>query len=235
MVSGSAPLPPTQFEKWKEITGHTLLERFGMTEVGMALTNPYEKVKMRLPGQVGIEFPGVKAKLMDDSSNLHTNPDDPGELVLQSTCMFDRYLDNEEATNSSFFTDPSGEKWFKTGDSAMITNDSYKILGRLSQDIIKKSGYKISALEIEACILQSAIVSEVAVFGVADEEYGEEIVAYVALKDGESQSSAKSTIDAFVREQMSNYKVPRIYRFVEKLPRNQMGKVSKVTLKKEHA
>jgi malonyl-CoA/methylmalonyl-CoA synthetase len=82
MVSGSAPLPPSQFEKWKEITGHTLLERFGMTEVGMALTNPYEPAKMRLPGQVGIEFPGVKAQLMDDSSNLHRNPEDPGELVL---------------------------------------------------------------------------------------------------------------------------------------------------------
>lgn len=69
---------------------------------------------------------------MDDSGNLHRNPEDPGELVLQSTCMFDRYLDNEEATNASFFNDPSGQKWFKTGDSAMIINDSYKILGRLS-------------------------------------------------------------------------------------------------------
>ena len=137
---------------------------------------------------------------MDDSGNLHTNPDDPGELVLQSTSMFDRYLDNEEATNASFFADPSGQKWFKTGDSAMITNDSYKILGRLSQDIIKKSGYKISALESEACILQTDIVSEVAVFGVEDEEYGEEIVAYVALKEGQSKSSAQATIDAFVRE-----------------------------------
>lgn len=83
--------------------------------------------------------------------------------------------------------------------------------------------------------MQTGIVSEVAVFGVEDEEYGEEIVAYVALKEGQSQSSAQSTIDAYLREQMSNYKVPRVYRFVEKLPRNQMGKVSKVTLKKEHS
>lgn len=99
----------------------------------------------------------------------------------------DRYLDNEAATEGTYHTDPAGAKWFKTGDLGILPTESdgsYKIMGRLSQDIIKKSGYKISAIEIEGCLLESGLVSEVAVIGIPDETYGEEIVAIVVSKDG---------------------------------------------------
>ena len=190
MVSGSAPLPEKFMSRWKEITGHTLLERFGMTEVGMALTNPYGDVKGRLPGHVGHPFNGVKAALYDGES-VHQKKDSEGELLIQSPCMFSRYHSNEDATAETFI-ESGGEKWFKTGDFASICPDtgSFKILGRLSQDIIKKQGYKISALEIEGRLLQHDDVSQSAVFGVPSEEFGDEFVAYIVLKEGGSVSDS---------------------------------------------
>lgn len=134
MVSGSAPLPEKFMQRWKEITGHTLLERFGMTELGMALTNPYDKVDGRLPGHVGYPFKGVKASLFDSEKNsVHSDHDVEGELLIQSPCMFDRYHNNEEATEETFLHH-EGQRWFKTGDFASINSEtgSFKILGRLS-------------------------------------------------------------------------------------------------------
>ena len=110
--------------------------------------------------------------------------DKQGELLIRSKSMFDRYLGKPEATKESFFTDQSGNKWFKTGDCVTIdSKGSYRIEGRLSQDIIKKGGYKISALEIEAVLLQHPDVKEVCVYGIPDERYGEEIAALAVGKD----------------------------------------------------
>jgi len=120
MVSGSAALPEKSFEKWRDITGLTLLERYGMTEIGMALTNPYEPVEARRPRFVGAPFPGVEAAIMDnETSEVHQDLGREGELLIRSPSMFSRYLNRPEATEASFTEDATGKKWFMTGDYAV--------------------------------------------------------------------------------------------------------------------
>jgi malonyl-CoA/methylmalonyl-CoA synthetase len=142
MVSGSAALPEPVFDKWKEITGHVILERYGMTEIGMALSNPYDN---RKPGYVGIPLPGVQTKIVDENGN-EVKQGEPGELLVKGPSVFKEYWQRKEATAQAF-----DDGWFKTGDIAVIDPEScfYKILGRSSVDIIKYAGYKISALEVE--------------------------------------------------------------------------------------
>lgn len=183
MVSGSAALPETIFNRWKSISGHFLLERYGMTETGMVLGNPYKGP--RVPGEVGVPFPGVDVQLVDEhgkpvsSASLETNEDVSGRLLVKSKQLFSGYWNRPDATNESFTSDG----WFITGDIAAKTlNETYKILGRESADIIKSRGYKISTLEIEREILNMSTVSEVTVFGVPDEEIGESLVAMVVPK-----------------------------------------------------
>lgn len=238
MVSGSSALPIASFEKWREITGHTLLERFGMTEIGMALTNPYEDVNGRLPGFVGHPFPGVEAALLDlETNEIHHDQDREGELLIKSNCMFSRYYNNEQATSGSFIPDGQGGQWFKTGDCVVKSsqnNGAYKILGRLSLDIIKHKGYKLSGLEIENALASHPQVRESAVIGVPHPDYGEEVVAYVVLKDGVNAQTARGDLGAFAKDVLSDYKVPKLFNFIEKLPRNQMGKIDKKSLKAQH-
>jgi len=162
MVSGSAALPETQMDAWEELSGQRLLERFGMTDLLMAISNPYDPTHERRSGYVGSPLPGVEAALLDleNRTQIYRSEDKladdfQGELLIKSNSMFDRYLGRPEATNESFVSS-GGDRWFLTGDCAQRCSSSgyYKILGRLSQDIIKKAGYKISALEIENRLLQ---------------------------------------------------------------------------------
>jgi len=174
-----------------------------------------------------------------DTGEVHNDPDVESELLVQSDSMFSRYLDRPEATEESFVTDTKGARWFRTGDCTVLNseNGNYRILGRLSQDIIKKSGYKISAVEIEGQLLMNDIVSECAVVGIPDEERGEEILAYVVLKKDSklNPQEAQRELASFITERMSNYKIPRIWKFIDELPRNQMGKVQKMELKADQA
>lgn len=131
--------------------------------------------------------------------------------------MFDRYLNKPEATAKEFHTDKNGMKWFKTGDCAeRDANGVYSIKGRLSADIIKKGGYKISALDIEAVLLTHPDVNEICVLGLPDEKYGDEIGALVVGKDGLTSEE----LEAFARDKLSSYKVPRIWKFRDSIPRN---------------
>jgi malonyl-CoA/methylmalonyl-CoA synthetase len=110
-------------ERWEQISGQRLLERFGMTETGFPLSNPYRPIEDRLPGHVGSPCPGAKAALIDDQGTLYLDQDPlpyedfQGELLVQTSAMFDRYLNRPEATSDAFIT-KQGERWFKTGDSA---------------------------------------------------------------------------------------------------------------------
>lgn len=175
----------------------------------------------------------MRAAVQDiETGEITSESNREGELLINSEATFNRYLDRPDATAESFVTDSEGTRWFKTGDCAVHSSEhnSWKILGRLSQDIIKKSGYKISALEIEDVLLQTGKVKECAVVGVPNEDYGEEIVAFVVRNSGES--FGEDALNKHCKELMSSYKVPRVYKFVDSLPRNGMGKVSKVELKK---
>jgi malonyl-CoA/methylmalonyl-CoA synthetase len=221
-VSGSAACPVEVFEEWRDLTGQMLLERYGMTEIGMALSNPYRGE--RRPGYVGQALPEVTVQLVDEEGGIVTGEDTPGEIRIQSPTVFLEYWGNQKATDSSF-----SDGWFCTGDIAVIEDGYYRIMGRSSVDIIKSGGYKLSALEIENTLLGHPHIAEVAVVGVADRTWGEAVAAVVALK-----GDADMTLDSlrgWCDGKLSSYKVPKQLQVVDALPRNAMGKVMKPSLK----
>jgi len=212
MVSGSAALPVPILEGWKAISGHTLLERYGMTEIGMALSNPLKGE--RIPGTVGFPLPGVQARLVD------------GELRIKGPQVFQEYLNKPEATKASF----DEEGWFKTGDTAEVDNHGrYTILGRSSVDIIKSGGYKISALDIERVLLEHPSISEVAVVGVPSTEWGQ-VIAALIVPNKKTPNLTLHDVQEFAKQKLAPYKVPRLAHFVDEIPKNAMGKVNKKSL-----
>ena len=166
MVSGSAALPVPTLERWEELTGQRLLERYGMTEIGMALSNPLGGE--RRPGHVGAPLPGVDVRLVGEDGAA-VEDDAPGEIQVRGATVFSEYWRRPEETAASFT--PDG--WFRTGDQAVLADGAYRILGRSSVDIIKTGGEKISALEIEDVLRSFEGVADCAVVGVPDEEWGE--------------------------------------------------------------
>jgi malonyl-CoA/methylmalonyl-CoA synthetase len=223
MVSGSAALPVTVMEKWKKISGHTLLERYGMTEIGMAISNPYDGE--RKAGYVGLPLPGVQIRLADENNN-DVAANEPGEIVVKGENVFHEYWNNPTATKKEFTSDG----WFKTGDVAIIEDGYYRIMGRSSVDIIKSGGYKISALEIEEVLRTHPAIKDCAVVGLENEEWGELVAAALVVKENEKIDTA--ALNVWIRERMPAYRVPRKYIEVKELPRNAMGKVTKNDVKK---
>jgi len=221
-ISGSAACPVKLFEQWKDLTGQVLLERYGMTEIGMGLSNPY--YDERRAGHVGQPLPGVEAQLFDEDDNPVSEENTPGEIRIKGDNVFLEYWNNEKATIESF-----KDGWFCTGDVAVIDDGYYRIMGRSSIDIIKSGGYKLSALEIEGTLLTHDDITEVAIIGVEDETWGESVMAFITLRDGASLEyrDLKSWCDG----RMSSYKIPKAIRIMDALPRNAMGKVPKQELK----
>jgi malonyl-CoA/methylmalonyl-CoA synthetase len=221
MVSGSAALPASVMEKWKDISHHTLLERYGMTELGMAISNPYEGE--RKTGFVGLPLPGVSIRLANEVDlEVH---DEPGEIQVKGENVFLEYWNKPEATKNSFT--PGG--WFKTGDIAVVEQGYYRIMGRNSVDIIKSGGYKISALEIEEVLRTHPSVKDCAVVGVDNEEWGEIVAA--AIVPAVDQPDL-DLLRLWLKEQLPPYRVPRKFFIAKELPRNAMGKVTKNDVKK---
>ena len=221
-ISGSAACPVKLFEQWKELTGQILLERYGMTEIGMGISNPYNGE--RRAGAVGQPLPGVQCQLFDENDNEVEGESEPGEIRIKGDNVFLEYWENEEATKSSF-----KDGWFCTGDVAVVEQGYYRIMGRSSVDIIKSGGYKLSALEIEGVLLTHDSISEVAVIGVEDDVWGEAVTAFVALKEGTTLEF--DSLKAWCEGRMSSYKIPKYLKLVDALPRNAMGKVTKPSLK----
>jgi len=221
MVCGSAALPVSVLEKWQGISGHRLLERYGMTEIGMGLSNPY--LGERKAGYVGLPLEGVHVRLRDEENRPING--EPGEIQVNGDNVFREYWQRPEETAASFT--PDG--WFITGDIAEVDSDGYyKILGRKSQDIIKSGGYKISALEIEEVLRQHTHVKDASVVGLPDDEWGEVIAAALVTVGTLNQSE----LNDWIRQRLSKYKVPRRLLVVSDFPRNAMGKVVKNELKK---
>jgi malonyl-CoA/methylmalonyl-CoA synthetase len=217
MMSGSAALPVKTLERWREISGHTLLERYGMTEIGMALANPL--AGDRRPGCVGVPLPGVEVRLVDENG-VEVPGTSPGELEVRGPSVFLEYWRRPGETEAAF-----RDGWFRTGDVAVVEDGSYRLLGRTSVDIIKTGGFKVSALEIEEVLRTHPAIAECAVVGVSDEDWGECVSVAVELRPG-----ATLTLDdlqQWARPQLAPYKVPRALRQVPALPRNAMGKVVK--------
>lgn len=298
MVSGSAPLTATVFDNWYKITGHKLLERYGMTEIGMALSNPYienEKYKRQI-GTVGYPLPGVELKLVkfegddmttlvhvkgkvgegpwadcgtgdflhlfnrednesateaflknsqsntpiqkpsidelidDDERVINTElpfeplaPQEPvvGEIIVQGPTIFKEYYNKVDQTYSEFIE----VDWFKTGDTALYDRGVFKIDGRTSVDIIKSGGYKISALDVENCLIEHADIKDCAVIGLPDEKWGQKIVSLVVVAKGKKLN--QSDIDTWASAKLPKYSIPKQIIEMDEIPRNPMGKVNK--------
>jgi malonyl-CoA/methylmalonyl-CoA synthetase len=221
-VSGSAACPVEVFEVWRNLTGQILLERYGMTEIGMALSNPYRGE--RRPGYVGQALSNVQVQLVDEAGGVVTEEGISGEIQIQSPTVFLEYWDNPAATEASF-----ADGWFCTGDIAVVEQGYYRIMGRSSVDIIKSGGYKLSALEIENKLLAHPDIAEVAVIGVEERTWGEAVAAVVALK-GDADMTIES-LKRWCEGELSAYKIPKKLLVMDTLPRNAMGKVVKPTLK----
>jgi malonyl-CoA/methylmalonyl-CoA synthetase len=221
MVSGSAALPVSTLERWKEISGHTLLERYGMTEIGMALSNPLWGG--RVPGSVGTPLPSVEVQLIGENGQP-VAPGTPGEIEVRGPSVFAEYWGKPEATRDAF-----RDGWFRTGDTAVIENGVYRILGRTNIDILKTGGHKLSALEIEETLREHPAVAECAVVGVPDLEWGERVAAAVVLKDGDALDLPSLRI--WAKEFLAAYKLPSRLLVLDALPRNAMGKVMKPAIK----
>lgn len=223
-TSGSAALPVRMAERWKQITGTVPLERFGMTEIGVGMTNPYGAE--RRAGTVGLPLRTVEARIVDDAGKDAAS----GELWIRGPSVFAGYWKREAATTEAFAPDPAGgARWFRTGDT--VTRDEagyFKILGRTSVDILKSGGYKLSALEIEEVLREHPAIAEVAVVGVPDETWGERVVACVIARAGARVEEAE--VRDFAKRKLAGYKVPKQIVSMSELPRNAVGKVIKPDL-----
>jgi len=228
-VSGSAPLPAQVLERFQDLFGHTILERYGMTETFMTISNPY--AGERRPGSVGFPLPGVSIRIVPDQPPEETAEETPdeapdetnGELQVQSPTLFSGYWRNEAATRASF-----DGNWFRTGDLATRSPDGYvTLLGRKS-DLIISGGFNIYPREIEELLLEQPGVDEAAVAGMPDDIRGEVPVAFIVSKDGFDPAA----LEAVCREQLASFKIPRAFERVESIPRTALGKVQKHLLKR---
>ncbi|CCT65308.1 related to malonyl CoA synthetase [Fusarium fujikuroi IMI 58289] len=256
-ISGSAALPKPIRDGWMQLTGgNVLLERYGMTEVGMALSCGLETAD-RVDGSVGWPLPSVEARLMetDDETgvqriiehgaeiDVHSTKERIGEIQLRGPTVFTGYWRNPEATAKEFTTDG----WFKTGDIAIrrkvpesglgksgswAKGPAYFIQGRRSADIIKTGGEKVSALEVEREILALPEVDECAVVGLPSEAWGQKVVAVIVLSTKAGESISLQGLRSALKARITAYKIPQDMQIVEVLPRNAMGKVNKKELVK---
>jgi malonyl-CoA/methylmalonyl-CoA synthetase len=222
MVSGSAALPVSTLLQWKEISGHTLLERYGMTEIGMALSNPLHGD--RVPGSVGKPLPEVEVQLVGEDGKA-APPGTVGEIEVRGPSVFKEYWGQPEATHTAFC-----DGWFRTGDTAIVENGAYRILGRTSSDILKTGGHKVSALEIEEVLRQHPAIAECAVVGVPDAEWGERVAAAVVLHEG--QMLDLPSLRPWALKLLAVHRAPSRLLVLDALPRNAMGKVVKASVVK---
>ncbi len=214
-VSGSAPLPPQVLEEFRARFGHTILERYGMSENLMDISNPY--LGERRAGSVGLPLPGVSVRLLD-AGGREVAEGETGEIHLKGSNVFAGYWRREEATRAAF-----RDGWFRTGDLAVRSADGYYTLCGRKSDLIISGGFNIYPREIEEFLEEQDEVAEAAVKGSADTLRGEVPIAYVVLKS----RCEGAELERRCRERLASFKVPRAFHFVEKLPRNAMGKIQK--------
>lgn len=225
VVSGSAALDVPTFERIREVFGVTPLERYGMTEIGMALSNPRQGE--RVAGTVGFPLPFVDVRLVDESGVPLTGGvvDDEtveGDIEVRGPTLFSGYLFRDDVTRASFTDDG----WFRTGDFARRRAGRYAILGRRSSDILKTGGEKVSALEIEGAVLARFAVRACAVIGLPHDEWGQEVCAVVEVAPGVAPPT-RSALRATLKDVLAPFKVPRRVFVTDTLPVNALGKVQK--------
>ena len=223
MTSGSDRLPDDLFFGYQETFKVTLLERYGMTETGMNLSNPLDGE--RRVGSVGMPLPGVSARVVDPVTELPLPDGEVGELQIKGAHVFKGYWRQPDKTVEAFTADG----WLRTGDMGMRAPDGYFTLKGRAKDLIITGGLNVYPPEVELVLMEHPDVAACAVIGCPDEEWGEQVVAAIIPRAGAAPNEAE--ICAFCRGQLAAYKVPRRVVFVEEFPANALGKVQKAKLR----
>ena len=235
-ISGSAPLLVETFDSWIARTGHTLLERYGMSETVMLTSNPCRPADgPRRRGTVGPALPGVDVRAVDYGASAAGTPCAAGEvgnIEVRGPNVFAGYWRMPEKTQEEFTTDDHGQKWFKTGDIGKIEADGYVTIVGRSKDLIISGGYNVYPAEIEGFLNELPGVAESAVVGVPHPDFGEAVVAVLVAQPGSALDCA--ALLARIKGQIANFKVPKHLFVVADLPRNAMGKVQKNLLREQH-
>ena len=226
-TSGSAPLPESTFQAFRDRTGHTILERYGMTECGISTSNPLHQE--RRPGTVGLPLADVSLRVIDD----HGQPLPAGEVgavEFTGPNVFNGYWRNPQKTAASFTADG----YFKSGDLGLVDDAGYlRLVGR-SNDLVISGGFNVYPKEVEEIIDGLPEINESAVIGIADADLGEQVIAIVVPRIND-QSLTEATIIAALKTDLVHYKVPKRIFITEQLPRNAMGKVQKNILRETYA
>ncbi|MEP7297842.1 MAG: malonyl-CoA synthase [Burkholderiales bacterium] len=227
-ISGSAPLLIETFDDFHVRTGHTILERYGMSETVMLTSNPYAlKDGFRRGGTVGFPLPGVDVRVLDDAGEA-CPPGEIGHLQVRGPNVFKGYWRMPEKTAEEFTADG----WFKTGDVGKIDAQGYVTIVGRSKDLIISGGYNVYPAEIEGVLNDMAGVAESAVIGVPHADFGEAVVAVVVARVGAAPDGSALIVE--LKAKIANFKVPKHVFVVDELPRNTMGKVQKNLLREQH-
>jgi malonyl-CoA/methylmalonyl-CoA synthetase len=228
-IAGSAPLLAETFKDWQTRTGHTIVERYGMSETVMLTSNPYHgKPQARRAGTVGLPLPGVLVRVVDDVGRPLAQGE-IGNIVVKGPNVFAAYLNLPEKTIEEFTVDG----FFKTGDVGSYSADGYlSIVGR-SKDLIISGGYNVYPAEIESMINDILGVAESALVGVPHPDFGEVGVALVIAKAGATVTA--QAVIAQLKASVANFKVPKHCAVLAELPRNAMGKVQKNLLREQYS
>ena len=226
-VSGSAPLLIETFKDWQTRTGHTILERYGMSETVMLTSNPYRPESARRGGTVGVPLPGVGVRVHNEKGRPLA-AGEIGGIEVKGPNIFKGYWRMPEKTADEFTTD----LWFKTGDVGKVDTEGYVTIVGRSKDLIITGGYNVYPAEVEGYINEMPGVAESAVIGVPHPDFGEAVVAVLTVKPGADVEAGAVT--AQLKTQIANFKIPKKVYVVTELPRNTMGKVQKNLLREQH-
>jgi malonyl-CoA/methylmalonyl-CoA synthetase len=227
-AAGSAPLLPDTFHRWRERTGHTIVERYGMSETIMLTSNPYyAREGERRAGTVGFPLPGVQLRIWQESGKP-CGRGEIGGIEVKGPSVFKGYWRAPDLTEAAFT--PDG--WFRTGDMGLIDELGYVAIVGRSKDLIITGGYNVYPAEIEGYLNELPGVAESAVIGVPHPDFGEAVVAMIVPEAGAAPDP--STLLAELKTRIANFKVPKRLFVVDHLPRNVMGKVQKSLLRRQH-
>jgi malonyl-CoA/methylmalonyl-CoA synthetase len=227
-VAGSAPLLAATFDRWRERTGHTLLERYGMSETGMLTSNPCDaREGERRAGTVGFPLPGVQLRIRDENGGLCPRGE-IGGIEVRGPNVFKGYWQAPALTEQAF----SADGWFRTGDMGCVDERGYLAIAGRSKDLIITGGYNVYPAEVESYLNELPGVAESAVIGVPHPDFGEAVVAVITAEPGASPDP--SALIAELKTKIANFKVPKRVFVMKELPRNVMGKVQKAMLRHEH-
>ncbi len=224
-ISGSAPLLMETFALFQARTGHTILERYGMSETAMLTSNPYDGE--RRGGTVGFPLPGVGVRIVDDSG-MPRGADQIGNIQVRGPNVFQGYWQMPEKTAEEFTADG----WFRTGDVGRVDGQGYVTIVGRSKDLIISGGFNVYPAEIEGTLNDLPGVAESAVVGVPHPDFGEAVVAVLVARPGHAPDG--DALVATLKTKIANFKVPKRVFVVDELPRNAMGKVQKNLLREQH-